>query len=358
MALKGRSSFLVFSCFLILAFALTSCSLFGKKKEDKMNGAKTVSIDGMEDIKGVNPSVPDSPPPPRRPTVRPSAPAAPDSQVASIPRPSPGGSLPFLQFGFRKKVVILDFKNNTTYKEEKLEDAVAAKLADRLESSQRIVVIDPRVVSETLEREGTKFESLSELSAMKGAHRSLGIQAFALGTITDVSLLSSKSSETSDEEVSFATAKVEIRLIDASTGNLLRTFIGRSPIFGTRETGEYNRSKAILRAIEFSIDDILEGFLRQVDLLDWTTTIAKIDGENLYVNAGKLSGLRIGDILEVYEPGKEIIHPVTKLSLGWTAGKLKGAIRVVELFGVDAATGKPVEGRGFALDDVVRSTLR
>ena len=112
---------------------------------------------------------------------------------------------------------------------------------------------------------------------MKRANQSLGIQALTLGTVTDVGLLSSKSSETSDEEVSFATTKVEVRLIDASTGNLLKTFIGRSPIFGTKETGENSRGKAVLKAINLSLDDILEGFLRQLDLLDWTTTIAKIE---------------------------------------------------------------------------------
>jgi hypothetical protein len=100
---------------------------------------------------------------------------------------------------------------------------------------------------------------------MKHAYKSLGIHAFALGRVMDVSILSSKGSESSDEEVSFATAKIEIRLIDASTGNLLRTFIGRSPIFGTKEAGEYSKSKAILRAIDFGLEDILEGFFRQLD---------------------------------------------------------------------------------------------
>ena len=83
----------------------------------------------------------------------------------------------------------------------------------------------------------------------------------------------------------------------------------------------------MIKAIEFSLDDILEGFLRQLDLLDWTTTIAKVEGENIYLNAGKLSGLRIGDTLEVFEPGKEILHPTTNLSLGWTTGKLKGSYK-------------------------------
>ena len=105
------------------------------------------------------------------------------------------------------------------------------------------------------------------------------------------------------------------------------------------------------------MDDILEGFLRQLDLLDWETTIAKIEGENLYINAGRLSGLRIGDTLEIFAPGKEIIHPTTKFSLGWTTGQLKGAIRITELFGVDAAIGKVVQGQGFATNDVVKDKI-
>jgi hypothetical protein len=138
----------------------------------------------------------------------------------------------------------------------------------------------------------------------------------------------------------------------------LKSFIGRSPIFGTKEAGEYSRSKAVLKAIDFSLDEILEGLLRQLDLLDWTTTIAKIEGDYLYINAGKLSGLRIGDALEIFEPGREIIHPITKFSLGWTTGQLKGTIKVTELFGVDAAIGKVVQGNGFSSNDVVKSTIR
>jgi len=348
----------IFILLIVLTFILNACSLFeGKKKDEKIPPGKTVTVEGMETVKGVNPPKDEA-----SASKKPAAPAPlpkkeTESNVASASpaRPLYSPSLPIFQVGFRKKVAILDFENNTTYKEEKIGEAVAKKLSDKLEATQRVVTLDKTVVFEMLKREGFKFDALSDPAAIKRAHRSLGIQAFALGTVTDVSLLSSKASETSDEEIAFATAKVEIRLIDASTGNLLKTFIGRSPIFGTKESGEYSRGKAVLKAIDFSLDDVLDGFLRQLDLLDWTTTIARIDGENVYLNAGKLSGIRIGDTLEIFEPGKEIFHPNTNLSLGWTSGKLKGAVRVTDLFGVDAAIAKTVEGNGFRSDDVVRS---
>jgi hypothetical protein len=326
----------------------------GKKKDekaDKTSEGKTVTIEGMGKIKGVNPEGDETPPP--KPPPTPSVQRRePDPKVASTPtRPFSSPSLPFFQFGFKRKVAILDFENKTTYEEEKIGEMVAKKLSDKLEATQRVITVDKTVVSTLLNHEGVKFESLTNPEAMKRAYQSLGIQAFALGMVTDVSLLSSKQSDTSEGETAFATSKVEIRLIDASTGNLLRTFIGRSPIFGTKETGESSRGKAVVKAIEISLDDILDGFLRQLDLLDWSTTIARVEGERLYINAGKLSGLRIGDTLEVFQPGKEIIHPATKLSLGWTTGQLKGAIRVTDLFGVDAAIGTTVQGQGFSVND-------
>ena len=347
-------------------FLLTSCST-GKKEEKKAETpqGKTVTVDGMETAKGVNPPKPEGASPDKKPPA-PTPPAvaskgATESPMASFPAMPSYGYAPPLSFmapGFRKKVVVLEFENKTTYQEEKIGEAVAKRLSDRLDASQRAVIIDADIVSDFLQGEGLKFQSPPDPLAMKRAHQSLGVQAFTLGTVADVSLLSSKASDTSDQEVSYATAKVEIRLVDASTGNLLRTFIGRSPIFGTKETGEYNRTKAVLRAIEFSLDEVFDGFLRQLDLLEWSTTLAKIEGEKFYLNAGKSSGLRIGDLLEVFEPGKEIIHPVTKVSLGWTTGQSKGALQVTDLFGVDAAVGKAIQGQGFAVNDIVKSPVQ
>lgn len=360
--LKGYLKiFIYISAFLLFLASCSNIPLIGKKEEkaEKLPEGRTVSIEGMEKVKGVNPPKTETstskqtPSPPsiqRRDT---------ETRIASIPsRSYPSSSLPFFQMGFKKKVAILDFENNTTYKEEEIGEVVAKKISEKLEVTQRVIPLDKMVVSEMLNREGFKFESLSDPAVMKRAHHSLGVQAFVWGAVTDLSILSSKASETSDEEVSFATAKIEIRLIDASTGNLLKTFIGRSPIFGTKESGEYSKSKAVIKAIEFSLDDILESFLRQLDLLDWTTTIAKVEGENVYLNAGKLSGVRVGDTLEVYEPGKEIFHPLTNLSLGWTTGRLKGAIKITDLFGIDASIGKVIQGEGLGPNDVVKLTIR
>ena len=354
---------------ILFVFLLTSCNsnipIIGKKKEEptaKTSDANTVTVDGMETVKGVNQPKAETSSPAKKPASPP--PSVPpkterENQTASVPtRPFSSSPLPFFPVGFKKKVAILDFENKTTYQEEKIGEIAAKKFSDKIDATQRVIISDKAVIADLLQRQGARIESLLDPAAMKLAHQRLGVQAFALGTVTDVGLLASKATETSDEEVSFATSRVEVRLIDASTGNPLRTFIGRSPIFGTKESGENSRGKAVTRAIELSLDEILEGFIRQLDLLDWSTTVARIEGDDLYLNAGKLSGLRIGDVFEIYEPGKEIIHPTTKLSLGWTTGQLKGAVRITDLFGVDAAAGKVVQGQGFNVNDIVKSAMK
>ena len=366
---KRRNLFLMVMFITVLSFLVSACSLFGKKKptkDDVPAEGRTVKIDSMETIKGVNPPTSEDSSPPRNLlllllqlrhllNLHPRSPRKP-------PRFLPGlrTALPFptSMRGSRKKWPFWTSENKTTYQEEKIGDAVTKKLQDRLEATQRLVIIDRTVVVNRLDKQGTPVDKLTSPAVMKRAYQTLGIQAFLAGTVTDVGLLGSKSSESSSEEVSFATAKIEIQLTDASTGNLLKTFIGRSPIFGTRETGENSRGKAVTKALDACLDDILDGILRYMDLLDWTTTIARIDGQNFYINAGRSSGLRIGDTLEVFEPGKEIIHPTTNISLGWTTGKSKGFIRVTELFGVDAAGGQPVQGQGFSIDDVVKPSAR
>ena len=366
--IRNKKTFIhIFVLIIGLLFSLNACSslpIIGKKKEkepEKAATGKTVSIEGMEQVKGVNPPKAETPATSKQPSTQTPPPKIErdkEPRVASVPTRPFSSSLPFFQTGYKKKIVVLDFENKTTYKEEKIGEAVAKKLSDKLDATQRVIILDENIVSELFKKEGVNFNALSDPLAMKRANQSLGVQAFVFGAVTDVSLLSSKKSEGSDEEVSFATSKVEVRLIDASTGNLLKTLIGRSPIFGTRETGENSRGKAVLKAIDSGIDEILEGFLRYLDLLEWSTSIAKMEGDNLYINAGKLSGLRVGDTLEIFEPGREIIHPTTNLSLGWTTGKLKGAIRISDLFGVDAAVGKIFQGQGFIPNDVVKSTIK
>ena len=60
--------------------------------------------------------------------------------------------------GYRKKIVVLDFENKTTYKEEKIGEAVAKKLSDKLDATQRVIILDENIVSEHFKKESVSFQ--------------------------------------------------------------------------------------------------------------------------------------------------------------------------------------------------------
>jgi hypothetical protein len=86
----------------------------------------------------------------------------------------------------------------------------------------------------------------------------------------------------------------------------------------------------------------------------WSTRVAMVDSKNIYLSAGKASGLNVGDMFAIYGPGKEIIHPIAKVSMGFQRGPYKGMVKVVNLFGSDASEAQVVAGPGtIEINDIV-----
>jgi hypothetical protein len=108
-----------------------------------------------------------------------------------------------------------------------------------------------------------------------------------------------------------------------------------------------------VRAIDLAIELVSDDLLKTVLDLDWHARIASGEGEKVFSDAGRLSGLQQGDVLQVYAPGEQIIDKTTKQSLGRTKGDFKGELQVSELFGVDAAWAVSKKPVSFAPTDLV-----
>jgi hypothetical protein len=86
----------------------------------------------------------------------------------------------------------------------------------------------------------------------------------------------------------------------------------------------------------------------------WSTRVAMVESKDIYLSAGKASGLNTGDMFAIYGPGKEIIHPIAKVSMGFQRGPYKGMVKVVNLFGGDASEATVVSGPGtIQVNDIV-----
>jgi hypothetical protein len=272
---------------------------------------------------------------------------------AQAPAPSSTrfmGPVPPVTFAYpspkmKRRVIILPLADTTNYKEEHLDELTTKKLISRLENSGTIIAVDPHTLN-------LSSDPLSP-GAMKTLNELYGIQAVVKGVLSDVYASTSRVEGASDKEVSFALAKISLDVYDTETGKLLRQMSARNPFFLSRENGDMSSEKAKVKAVDLAIELIADDLLRKLLSLDWHARIASVETDKVFLNAGRLSGLQKGDVLEVYSPGMQVIDKTTNLPLGRTKGNYKGDIEVVEVFGVDASWAKITKPASFAPTDLV-----
>ena len=90
--------------------------------------------------------------------------------------------------------------------------------------------------------------------------------------------------------------------------------------------------------------------------IPWFGRVAFIKDGKVYLNLGQNSGLKVGSLLKVVAPGKEVINPRTNRVLGYTADVTQGQVKVTELLGDSAAVATPLSGGPFKANDKVKAT--
>jgi hypothetical protein len=268
----------------------------------------------------------------------------------------PGGGMgyasgvPMLGFNYpspkmKRRVVVLPFADQTNYKTEDLADLATKRLISRIENSNAIICVDPNTIP--LQWEFTAPQN------MKLLNEASGVQALMRGTLSDVYTTTSRIEGKEDKEMSFALSKLSVEILNTETDSLLKKLSGRNPVFLSREKGDMSSEKAKIKAIDLAIELIADDILKTILSLDWHARVVSTETNRVFVNAGRLSGLQVGDILEVYAPGQQVIDTTTNRALGKVRGDYKGEIEVGELFGVDASWAKVLKGNAFSVTDLV-----
>jgi hypothetical protein len=171
------------------------------------------------------------------------------------------------------------------------------------------------------------------------------------GKIQDVLVGTGKQART---EEAMAVTKMDVLLLDTETGNVIRSIKGENPIYTSRAVGESSQDKALFNAVTVSLQGVTDGIIRGLACLEWSTSVATVEGDKLYLNAGKSTGLKVGDELEIYNPGRQVKNPTTGVCLGRLPGTVQGKVKVSQLFGFDAAEAKIVSGGNITTGDLAR----
>ena len=245
----------------------------------------------------------------------------------------------------KKKVVIAYLDDRTTGADEVFGDWVAEKLTREVnQRSQRVLFIDYQMVQNFLEKKGFVLADLETPKVLSLLNEGFGIHALVVGQLSGPYVFATKPAQDQDVTAS-AILKLEMRIVDTLSGRILKDLSASNPIVASREKGVFSEEKAKVRAIDLAISDISKALSRELDSLDWFCRVAKVEGEEIYINAGKLTGLRIGDVMAVFRPGG-----------AGERDELKGKIQISGFLGMDASMAKLIDGKKPDVNDILKPT--
>ena len=335
--------------FCCLMLCVSSCTSLKPGQDDEMaGGGVTVPLDDLEYVETP------APPLPEKETAGESAQTVEGVQTEETRTDLSAATSMTRRRSLRKRIFVLPFANGSNYADRPYGEIVTGKLVERLETSGRLLVLDNHLLDRFASDNGIEESDLKDPVWIKRLCQAFSVHAVVTGSLVQLNVATTQSSVSEDIEVGLAVARIRAQLVDAATGTVIRTYSGRNPLYKSKEIGEFNRERAVLRAIGVGIEDISTGLLESLRFFEWWGRVVRIDGGRVYIDAGQQSGLETHDVLDVYGPGQEIINPVTGTSLGYAPGLLKGQVQVSGFFGIDGAYATPMEGDNFSQGDMVK----
>lgn len=261
----------------------------------------------------------------------------------------------------RKRILILPFLDTNPERGSKIGEIARLTLVRNLSRYDRFVFVHPS----DLQKDPAQFVVNNEydLSQVGKVAESLGIAAVIEGKILDV-----KAQKIGDDVGLFRRLKAKM---DASVSIKMYSVKSNREIFNqvksatsegsTTRFADRNPSTLVLSMDEDLLADVITKAFQSAipqlvlaaDKLSWEGRIAVIEGPRVYLNAGRISGLNMGDLLKVTAKGEEIYDPETGDFIGIAPGRMKGTLEVVSYFGTDGAICVVHSGSGFKENDYV-----
>ncbi len=277
-------------------------------------------------------------------------------------------------FGPKKRLAVLEFDNNVSRRwwdrswnvEENLTEMVVTELM----KTNRFIVVERSALNEVLSEQdlGESGRVRQETAAKVG--ELLGAQVLVKGAVTEFIEKESGGAggilvggigiggKTSEGYVA-----MDLRLIDATTGQVLQSHRAEGKIKSTGLGGiaffkgiafggtTYNKT-ALGKATREAVGDAVRFVVANMEGQPWEGRIVKVDGANVYINAGSNMNIDGSMIFTVYAKGEELIDPHTGLSLGSTISR-SGTIQVVQVAD-KFSIARILEGSGFKRGDIIK----
>jgi curli biogenesis system outer membrane secretion channel CsgG len=269
--------------------------------------------------------------------------------------------------GPKLRVGVVNFQNKTPSKVLGIGEAAADILGTILQKTGRFIIIPQQDIESILaqQRMGATGAINPDTAAKMG--EVMGLNAIVTGAVTAYS----EAEEGADYLVTkskkqIARVTVDYRIVDTTTGVQLMADSGagiyEKKVMTTLGMGGRAGYDSDLRdgALRDALTKAMVNMMNGLGKRKWTGRIAQTDGTNLYINAGQKSGLNVGDKLDVFRTGKDIIDPVTKQKLGSTESRIGQVIVQQNDIGdqADLSIATPTSGMGFKPGDIVKLSAK
>lgn len=261
----------------------------------------------------------------------------------------------------KKRLIVLPFLDASESRPESLRDKARSTFIKELNRSGEVIAVDSRDVKSEYLKPAEKGEyDLKEISKQG---QSLGANAVLEGKILEIRV-SRKADNVGviRQMKSEFEAVIRVRVTSARGGqeifNTVKTVNIEEPTVRVAErveTDKYLQNNPDL--IEAIVRDAFLDFVPQVigslAKVQWEGRIAALNGDRIFLNVGRISGIQVGDVLKVLEQGDDVYDPESGGHIGTVPGRLKGTLEVISYFGNDGSIAVIHSGSGFRENDRV-----
>jgi curli biogenesis system outer membrane secretion channel CsgG len=239
--------------------------------------------------------------------------------------------------GLKRKVAIARFTNETKYGQsffiDENKDRIGKQAVDIL--SAKLLETDKFIMLERADLDKIQKElSMGNMSPLRNMADYLivgSITEFGRKDTSDVGVFSRVKKQT-------AFAKVHVRLIDVSTGQILYSEYGEGSAFseagtvlGVGARAGYDSTlndKVLDAAITNLASRIIENLLNK----PWRAYIIGYEDGSIIISGGKLQNISPGNVFDVFVEGKKVKNPQTNMLIT-LPGKRIAKVRVLECLG-------------------------
>lgn len=262
----------------------------------------------------------------------------------------------------RKRIVVLPFLNQSTYNGSSYIEEARTLFLSELQKTDEVILLHPDAVGLTQlsdYRSGNSYKSEEIAKKLKLT----GVHAIVEGIVKDISTVRRGDSVGVFRRVKAEIkAKVELRVISVRSGQVMLSDTREADLsekltrVGERSFTDKDVQDdpgAVQYVVEVAFEKTIPILMEALQKFSWEGRVALVRGERVYLNAGRQSGLNIGDVLRIVESQEEVYDPENSQFIGNIKGRMKGTVEVMSYFGNDGAVTTVHSGSGFKENDLV-----